>query len=268
MNDIYKLENRTIFIIREAYAQFRNPAVLWCAGKDSTLLLWLVKKAFLGKIPFPVIHIDTGFKFHQMYRFRDTLAKKLKIDLIIAKNDEAIRQEVGPEQSGRLCCCTKLKTEALQKCVAKHKFDALLLAIRRDEHSIRAKERYFSPRDKEFRWDYKNQPPEFWDLYKATFEKGVHHYRVHPILHWTELDIWCYIKKEKIPVNPLYFSKKGKRFRTLGCMPCTVPTASAAQNVDEIIKELKKTALSERSGRTQDKEREYMMQKLRSLGYM
>lgn len=268
MGKFKDLESKSIYIIREAYTQFKNIAILWSMGKDSTTLLWLVRKAFLGKIPFPVIHIDTGFKFPQMYSYRKRMVKKWKINLIVAKNERAINQGVNPIKNGRFFCCTKLKTEALKICIQRYKFDALLLAIRRDEHGIRAKERYFSPRDKEFKWNYKNQPPEFWELYQATFNERVHHYRVHPLLHWTELDIWGYIKKEKIPVNPLYFSKKGKRFRSLGCMPCTTPIASKACNVDEIIQELKATHISEREGRAQDKEKEYTMQKLRSLGYM
>jgi len=263
-----KLENKSLFIIREAAAQFKDIALLWSVGKDSTTLLWLCRKAFLGKISFPVIHIDTGFKFPEMYKFRDKIVKKWNINLIVAKNISAIKAGVSPQKSGRFQCCTKLKTEALKQCLKEYPFDAIFLAIRRDEHGIRAKERYFSPRDKEFRWDYKNQPPEFWDLYKATFKEGAHHYRVHPLLHWIELDIWCYIKREKIPVNPLYFSEKGKRFRSLGCMPCTVPIESKASSIDEIIKELKITSTPERVGRAQDKEGEYMMQKLRSLGYM
>jgi len=262
------LENRSIYIIREANSQFNNIAILWSMGKDSTTLLWIIKKAFLGRIPFSVIHIDTGFKFPQMYRFRDKLDRKWKLNLVVVRNDKAINKGVNPDREGRLYCCTRLKTEALRQCIDKYKFDALLLAIRRDEHSVRAKERYFSPRDKKFRWGYKNQPPEFWDLYKAMPKKEIHHYRVHPLLHWKELDIWNYIKKEKIPVNPLYFSKKGRRFRSLGCMPCTVPIESKANSIDKIIKELERGLSSEREGRAQDKEKEYMMQKLRSLGYM
>jgi sulfate adenylyltransferase subunit 2 len=268
LNNLTKLENKSIFIIREAYAQFKNMGVLWSMGKDSTVLLWIIKKVFLEKIPFPVIHIDTGFKFPEMYKFRDRLVKKWKINLAIAKNENAIKQKVNPIKNDRFFCCTKLKTEALRDYVERHKLDALLLAIRRDEHNIRAKERYFSPRDKNFKWGYKKQSPEFWNFYKAFFKKNVHHHRVHPLLHWTESDVWQYIKQEKIPVNPLYFSKKGQRFRSLGCMPCTVPFVSDATNINKIIKELKHTSSSERGGRAQDKEKEYMMQRLRSLGYM
>jgi sulfate adenylyltransferase subunit 2 len=262
-----ELENKSLFIIREAAAQFRNVALLWSVGKDSTTLLWLCRKAFLGKIPFPVIHIDTGFKFPEMYKFRDKIVRKWNINLIVAKNMPAIKAGVSPEKSGRFQCCTRLKTDALKKCLKEYGFDAILLAIRKDEHGIRAKERYFSPRDKKFHWDYGNQPPELWDLFKGILKNGIH-YRIHPLLHWNEIDIWKYIKQEKIPVNPLYFSRSGKRYRSLGCMPCTVPIDSNALTVDEIIKELKATTTPERAGRTQDKEKAYMMQKLRSLGYM
>jgi len=261
-----KLEDKSIFIIREAARQFRKMAVLWSVGKDSTTVVWLCRKAFFGKIPFPVIHIDTGFKFKQMYEFRDRLAKKWNLNLLIAENKKAKEKGMNPK-NGKLECCTALKTQALKEILEKEKFDALILAIRRDEHGIRAKERYFSPRDKKFRWDYKNQPPEMWDLYTSTLDEG-QHMRVHPILAWTELDVWEYIKKEKIPVNSLYFAKNGKRYRSLGCAPCTVPIKSNADSIDKIVEELKTTRISERSGRAQDKEKAFMMQKLRRLGYM
>ncbi|MBR9706887.1 MAG: phosphoadenosine phosphosulfate reductase family protein, partial [Candidatus Diapherotrites archaeon] len=145
--------------------------------------------------------------------------------------------------------------------------NAVLVGIRRDEHGIRAKERYFSPRDKEFKWDYKNQPAELWNQYKSTTKED-NHIRVHPLLHWTEIDIWKYIKRENIPINELYFAKNGKRFRSLGCMPATKPIDSNADDVDKIITEIENSKTSERSGRAQDKEMTYTMQKLRSLGYM
>jgi sulfate adenylyltransferase subunit 2 len=260
------LENKSIFIIREAMRQFRKPAALWSVGKDSTTVLWLCRKAFFGKIPFPVIHIDTGYKFPEMYKFRDKLAKDWSLNLLIAENKTARKKGMGPDK-GKFECCTSLKTEALRQLLKKEKFDALLLAIRRDEHGIRAKERYFSPRDENFKWNYQEQPPEMWDLYTSVLDEDSH-MRVHPILHWTELDVWQYIKKEKIPVNPLYFAKNGKRYRSLGCLPCTAPIESNADTLDKILAELKKTKVSERSGRAQDKERAYIMQKLRALGYM
>jgi sulfate adenylyltransferase subunit 2 len=263
---LQQLEQRSIMIIREAKAQFKNLAVLWSTGKDSTATLWLCRKAFLGKIPFPAVHIDTGYKFPQIYEFRDRIAKELDLNLIIAKNEEAMRNGINPEK-GKFECCTALKTEALKRLIEKEKFDALILAIRRDEHGIRAKERYFSPRDKDFKWDYKNQPAEVWDLYVKPSE-DFSHTRVHAILHWTELDVWQYVKQEKMPVNPLYFAKDGKRYRSLGCMPCTLPIPSNAKTIDEVVEELKTTKIQERAGRAQDKEQAYTMQKLRSLGYM
>lgn len=260
------LERKSISMIREAKAQFKNMAVLWSTGKDSTAAVWLCRKAFFGKIPFPVIHIDTGYKFPEIYEFRDTIAKDWNLDLIVARNEVAMKEDMSPEK-GKLDCCTQLKTEALKDLIKEREFDALVLAIRRDEHGIRAKERYFSPRDEEFKWRYTDQPAELWELYVKPSE-DFSHMRVHPILHWTELDVWLYVKQENLPVNPLYFARNGKRFRSLGCMPCTVPISSSASTIDEIIGELKTTDVPERAGRAQDKERAYMMQKLRSLGYM
>jgi len=260
------LERKSISIIREAKAQFKNIAVLWSTGKDSTATLWLCKKAFFGRIPFPVIHIDTSYQFPEIYEFRDRIAKEWNLNLLIAKNEEALREGMSPEKN-RLNCCTALKTEALKSIIRREGFDALILAIRRDEHGIRAKERIFSPRDENFRWRYMDQPAELWDLYVKPSE-DFSHMRVHPILHWTELDVWLYVKREGLPVNPLYFARDGKRYRSLGCMPCTVPIPSNASTIDEIIEELKTTKIPERAGRAQDKERAYMMQKLRSLGYM
>lgn len=261
-----ELENQSIYVIREAYAQFKKPAALWSMGKDSTTLLWLCRKAFYGKIPFPVIHIDTGRKFPQMYEFRDRLAKEWGLELIVARNEEALKAGMGPEK-GKLACCTALKTQALQIAMKKHGFDALLLAIRRDEHGIRAKERYFSLRDANFRWNYRDQPLEMWDQYEKASEEATHT-RVHPMLHWREIDIWRYIKREGIPVNPMYFARNGKRYRSLGCIPCTNPIDSNADTIDKIIEELERTKTAERAGRAQDKEQAFMMQKLRALGYM
>ncbi len=259
------LEKKSISIVREVKAQFKNIAVLWSTGKDSTTMLWLCRKAFFGKIPFPVIHIDTGYKFPEIYEFRDKIAKEWNLDLIVASNKEAIKEGISPKD--KLICCTKLKTEALKNMIKEKGFDALILAIRRDEHGIRAKERYFSPRDEEFRWRYEDQPAELWDLYVKPSE-DFSHMRIHPILHWTELDVWEYVKRESLPINPLYFAKNGMRYRSLGCQPCTVPVTSNASTIDEIVEELKTTTVSERAGRAQDKEKAYMMQKLRSLGYM
>ena len=266
MVQLEDLENKSIYIIREAFAEFKKPAILWSTGKDSTVNLWLCKKAFFGEIPFPVIHIDTTFKFKQMYAFRDKIAKEWGFNLIVAKNEEAIAAGVSPEQ-GKFECCTRMKTEALMSELDKHGFDALILAIRRDEHGIRAKERFFSPRDKQFKWDYKNQPLEMWDQYQSLTDAQTH-IRVHPILHWRELDVWEYVRQENLPINPMYYAKDGKRYRSLGCEPCTFTIDSEASNIDEMIEELKTTKIAERSGRAQDKEKAFTMQKLRALGYM
>jgi len=267
MDRLDELEARSIYIIREAYNNFDDVAALWSAGKDSTTLAWLCKKAFFGDVPFPMIYIDTGYHFQRMYDFRDELADKWGLDILVAYNDEADEEGVGPDES--LECCNLRKTEALKKVIDEECFDALFLGIRRDEHGIRAKERYYSPRDDEFQWDYEDQPPEMWGQYKTKKEEE-EHIRVHPLLHWTEVDIWRYIKREDLPVNPLYFAEKrdGKmtRFRSLGCEPCTTPVESDITSVDEMIDEIKESEEGERSGRSQDKEQ--IMQKLRALGYM
>jgi len=257
-----RLLSKTEYVIREAMARFKNPATLWSTGKDSTTLLYIFKLMY-GKVPIPVIHIDTGFKFKEIYEFRDRIAKEWDLNLIIAKNPEA---KALPSED-RFKCCTERKTRALQKCIAEHGFDAIFVSIRWDEHGIRGKERYFSPRTRDFRWIMDNQPVEVWDLYQTEFP-DCDHVRVHPLLHWSELDIWKFIKEHNIPVNPLYFSKNGKRYRSLGCMPCTVPVDSLAKNVDEIIEEIKVSKVAERDGRSQDKEQAYMMERLRALGYM
>ena len=199
--NLKELEEKGIYILREANARFKNIAVLWSMGKDSTAMLYLIRKAFLGKVPFPVIHIDNGIDFPESYKFRDELAKKWHLNLIVAKS------EIKPEISG-FSCCGANKTEALKKVLKDHKFDALIVSIRRDEHSVRAKERIFSPRDKNFKWNYKDQPAELWDDYSSKIENEGH-VRIHPLLDWNEIDIWNYIKKEHIPVNPLYFSRNG-----------------------------------------------------------
>jgi len=267
MDHLSELENRTIYILREAYSQFDRLGALWSVGKDSTALLWLCRKAFFGRIPFPVIHIDTTHKFPQMYTFRDMLVEKWGLNLMVSRNDEALAAGVGPHSGGKLECCDALKTQALKQFIAKHRFEGLLLGIRRDEHGIRAKERHFSPRDRQFRWNYEDQPPELWDQYTSEADQDVH-LRVHPMLDWRELDIWLYIRRENIPVNELYFARDGKRYRSLGCRTCCEPVESDASTLDEIIAEIETGRTAERAGRAQDKEDAYTMQKLRSLGYM
>jgi len=264
--DIEELENKSIYLIRESYNRFKNIALLWSMGKDSTALLWICRKAFFGKIPFPVIHIDTGYKFKEIYEFRERYSKAWDINLIISKNEEALKNGMN-FRVGRFECCSTLKTQTLINTIKKHRLQAILLAIRRDEHGIRAKERYFSPRDINQAWNYHNQPPELWDLSPAELSPE-EHYRVHPMLHWREIDIWEYIKHEKIPIVNLYLAQLHQRYRSIGCETCCFSIKSDANSIPKIIHELKTTQDSERSGRAQDKEGSYMMQKLRSLGYM
>jgi len=266
LSQLDKLENQSIFIIREAYSQFRKVAALWSIGKDSTTMLWLIRKAFFGKIPFPVMHIDTTYKFKEIYSFREKYAKQWDLNLIVARNEDAIKKGMS-HAKGAFQCCNELKTVALKQAIAKQGFKALYLGIRRDEHGIRAKERVFSPRDEDFEWDYKNQPPELWDQYKTKAAEE-EHLRVHPLLGWREIDVWEYVKRENIPVTELYFAKNGKRYRSIGCETCCEPVDSDADTIDKVVEELRTSKVSERSGRAQDKEDDYMMQKLRSLGYM
>jgi sulfate adenylyltransferase subunit 2 len=266
MTPLEKLEHQSVYIIREAYSRCRNLALLWSIGKDSTTLLWLCRKAFFGKIPFPVLHIDTSYKFKEIYDFRAKYAKEWGLDLLIAKNDTALTQGMN-NTLGKFECCNSLKTQTLKTAIQKHHFEAILLGIRRDEHGIRAKERFFSIRDENHHWDYQTQPPELWNFYQ-THVQAEHHLRVHPLLGWREIDVWEYIQKERIPITDLYFSDGKNRFRSIGCQPCCAPVNSKANSIPKIIKELQTTTISERSGRSQDKEDSYNMQKLRSLGYM
>jgi sulfate adenylyltransferase subunit 2 len=270
MDHLSELENRSIYIIRESYHQFDKLAALWSVGKDSTTLVWLCKKAFFGQVPFPAVYIDTGHHFQEMYDFRDYCVDKWGLNLVVARNDRALADAMGPNREGaesKLECCTALKTQALKDCLAEYGFEALLLGIRRDEHGIRAKERYFSPRDLQFQWDYENQPPELWDQFTSQADEETH-IRVHPLLHWREIDIWRYLLREGLEINPLYYARDGKRYRSLGCVPCCQPVESAASSMEEIIHEIETTSIAERAGRAQDKEDAYTMQKLRALGYM
>lgn len=259
LQNLDKLEEQSIFILREAKAKFKKLAGLWSMGKDSTVMLALARKAFFGKVPFPVIHIDNGIDFPETYDYRKKLADEWNLDLIVAKS--IIRDDI----SG-IRCCGANKTDALKELLDERGFDGLIVSIRRDEHGIRAKERHFSPRDKQFKWNYDDQPPEVWD-FTSKFEDSSH-VRIHPLLQWNEVDTWRYVKRENIPMNPLYFSRNGKRYRSLGCTKCTVSVESNAKTIDEIIEELKSTDTAERSGRMQDKEKENVMQRLRALGYM
>lgn len=266
MDHLEVLEAQSIYILREAYKKFDKLGMLWSIGKDSTVLLWLAKKAFFGHCPFPLIHVDTTYKIPEMIAFRDRVAKQYDLNLIVHTNEAAIKAGMGPEK-GRLVCCKALKTEGLQQVVKNYGFEGLILGIRRDEEGSRSKERVFSERGRDSSWDYANQAPELWDQFKTDFPKG-NHIRVHPILNWDEIDIWAYIARENIPVVDLYFAKNGKRYRSLRCAPCTAQITSNAITVEEIIEELKHTEVSERAGRAQDQEDSYAMQKLRKDGYM
>jgi sulfate adenylyltransferase subunit 2 len=271
MNHLDKIESKSIYIMREAYAQFKNVALLWSIGKDSSCLLHLARKAFYGKLPFPVVHIDTSYKFPEMIQWRNDYAKKWGLDLVVGQNKKALDEGMN-HRVGKLDCCNALKTQALKDVIAEKKYRAIMLGIRRDEHGIRAKERVFSPRNSDFVWDYKNQPPELWNQFKAKAEEQ-EHIRVHPLLHWTEIDIWRYIERENIPIIDLYFAKQrtageSTRFRSIGCQTCCGPVFSEASNIPEILDELETTNSGEREGRAQDKEEVNAMQKLRSLGYM
>lgn len=264
-----ELENQSIFILREAFNKFNNLAMLWSIGKDSSVLLWLARKAFFGHVPVPCVHVDTSYKIPEMIEFRDRVAEQWNLDLRVGSNTAAIESGITfPNgKATRVECCSVLKRDALQTVIADNGFEAVILGIRRDEEGTRAKERYFSPRTKDFEWDFKDQPPELWDQFKTDFEPGTH-LRVHPLLHWTEKNIWEYIDRERIPVVPLYFSKEGRRYRSLGCAPCTNGVESDAQTVPEIIEELTNTNVAERSTRAQDQEAEDAFERLRASGYM
>jgi sulfate adenylyltransferase subunit 2 len=261
------LENQSIFIIREAYKKFKKPAMLWSMGKDSCVNVWLARKAFFGNVPFPVVHIDTTFKFPEMYAYREKYAKEWGLKLIVGVNQAAKDRGVSYANNDAVTVCHEMKTVALQQMIEIEKWDGLFVGIRRDEDGTRAKEKYFSPRNIDFEWNYKDQPPELWNQFQSDYEPGTH-VRIHPLLEWTEVDVWNYIKRENIPLVELYFAKNGKRYRTLGCQPITKPVDSNADTVDKVIEELKNTKISERVGREQDHSQRYAMQKLRAKGYM
>ncbi len=264
------LESESIYLLREAFHAFPKTAMLWSIGKDSTVLLWLARKAFLGRVPFPLIHIDTTFKIPEMIAWRDQIARDWQLDLIVAQNDVALAagRTFPAGQATRVECCTSLKTDALQRVVDTRGFQALIVGVRRDEDATRAKERYVSPRGIDMHWNVVDQPPEFWDQFRTDVPAGTH-MRIHPLLHWTELDIWRYIKQESIPVVPLYFDRgSGQRYRSLGCGPCTATIASTARTVDDVIAELETTRVAERSLRAQDQESEGAFEQLRRDGYM
>ena len=256
-----ELESEAIFILREVVAEFTNPVMLYSVGKDSSVMLHLARKAFYpSRIPFPLLHVDTGYKFKEMYEFRDSFTKEIGAKLIVHRNEEAIKKGFHPAKNGIAKCCGALKTQALLDALSKYSFNAGIGGARRDEEKSRAKERVFSFRDSFGQWNPKSQKPELWNIFNAEIDEN-ESVRIFPLSSWTESDIWNYIKHEKIKITPLYFSKKRKmvlkgknlipseenknsdltevnsRFRTLGCMPCTGAVKSNATNIDMIIEE-------------------------------
>jgi sulfate adenylyltransferase subunit 2 len=293
MDHFDKLENKSVHILREAYSEYKNLCMLWSIGKDSTVLLWLTRKAFFGHVPIPLVHIDTHYKIPEMITYRDRLALEWHLDMIYGQNADALKGKATfpAGAATRLQCCKALKTEALINTLSgvwpryrlnhdtgqyeidknNEPYTGVIVGVRADEEGSRSKERYFSPRDHSSSWDLGDQPPEFWNQYKTDFAPGTH-VRIHPLLDWTEVDIWEYIGRENIPVVPLYFNQgSGIRYRSLGCAPCTQPVESDAKNVAEIIAELKTgkfANIAERSGRAQDKEDGGGLEELRKDGYM
>jgi sulfate adenylyltransferase subunit 2 len=262
-----QLESQSIYIFREAFRSFKNIAMPWSMGKDSNVLIWLSLKSFFGKIPFPVLHIDTTYEFPEMLEFRAWATSHYQLNLIVKINEEARGRGIGYESHDPVTVTHELKTVALQQALTEYKWDALITGIRRDEDPTRAKERYFSPRNAQFEWSYKDQPPEFWGQFATTAGPG-EHVRVQPLLDWTEADIWRYIQREQIPIPQMYFARSGQRYRSLGCEPITKPIKSNALTIEEIIAELDATRTSERAGRAQDHHERNAMQKLRAKGFM
>jgi sulfate adenylyltransferase subunit 2 len=289
------LEAESIYTFREVVAESGRPAMLYSIGKDSSVMLRLAQKAFYpGRIPFPLFHIDTGFKFREMIEFRDRTALELGLELIVHTNQEAKKNGANPFELGPSRCCALLKTKALLDALAAYHIDTAIGGARRDEEKSRAKERVFSLRDSLGQWDPKNQRPEFWNLYNGRVARG-QSVRVFPLSNWTELDVWEYIRREEIPVVPLYFAKEREmlvrgdlllpldhpidllpgeapqrvlcRMRSLGCTCCTGAIRSSASTVDEIVEELKTVRRSERENRIIDHDQEGSMELKKIEGY-
>jgi len=264
MNGLDELEEQSIYIFREAFATIRPLGMLWSLGKDSNVMLWLARKAFCGHVPFPALHVDTEKKFPEMYAFRDTYAGKWGLDLAVRYCPPVEESDPSLPPAARSAA---RKTAGLKAAMQEFGFRGIFAGIRRDEQATRAKERYFSPRADGVQWDFRNQPPEFWNQFNTDVPEGGH-LRIHPLLHWTEIDIWRYIEREEIPVVDLYFSKNGKRYRSLGDQDITSPVESSASTIAEIITELETTRTSERAGRAMDHEKEDSFERLRAEGYM
>lgn len=296
MTHLEQLEAESIHIIREVVAEFENPVMLYSIGKDSATMLHLAKKAFYpSKIPFPLMHVDTTWKFREMIEFRDRRAAELGMDLIVHVNEEGVREGIGPFSHGSRIHTDVMKTQGLKQMLNKYKFDAVFGGARRDEEKSRAKERIYSFRDKNHRWDPKNQRPELWNNYNGRIHPG-ESIRVFPLSNWTELDIWQYIYLEQIPIVPLYFAQEQPvverdgmlimvdddrlplepgetpqtrkvRFRTLGCYPLTGAIESTADTLPEIIEEMLRSTTSERQGRLIDQDQSGSMEKKKIEGY-
>ena len=296
MTHLRQLEAESIHIIREVAAEFDNPVMLYSIGKDSSVMLHLARKAFYpARPPFPLMHVDTTWKFREMIEFRDNLAAEYGFDLLIHTNEDGVNQGVSPFTHGSALYTDVMKTEGLKQALDKYKFDAAFGGARRDEEKSRAKERIFSFRTATHRWDPKSQRPELWNLYNAKVSPG-ESIRAFPLSNWTELDIWQYIYLEKIPIVPLYYSKerpvverdgmlilvdddrmelkpgekvelKSVRFRTLGCYPLTAAVESTAATLPEIIQEMLLTRTSERQGRLIDHDQAGSMERKKQEGY-
>lgn len=296
LTHLERLEAESIHIIREVAAECENPVMLYSIGKDSAVMLHLAMKAFYpSKPPFPLMHVDTTWKFRDMISFRDQTVAKLGLDLIVHTNPDGLAKKVNPFDHGSALHTQIMKTDALKQALDKYGFDAAFGGARRDEEKSRAKERIFSFRDSRHRWDPKNQRPELWNIYNARKNKG-ESIRVFPLSNWTELDIWQYIFLENIPIVPLYFAKERPivmrdgqmimvdddrmplhqgetpemkliRFRTLGCYPLTGAIESSATTLLDIIQEMLVTTSSERQGRVIDKDQAASMEKKKQEGY-
>ena len=264
MRHLDELESLSVYIFREAFNRIDRLAMLWSLGKDSNVMVWLARKAFFGHLPFPVMHIDTGRKFKEMYEFRTRFAAEWGLNLLLGECPpvEEIDQTLPPAARS-----AARKTVGLKRMIEKHGLNGVFAGIRRDEQATRSKERYFSPRGLGGGWQFKDQPPEFWDQFNTDFPPGTH-LRIHPLLHWTELDIWRYTQRERIPMVPLYFSRDGKRYRSLGDQDITSPIVSEAKTIEEVIAELESTLTPERAGRAMDHEAEDAFERLRADGYM
>ncbi|MFC3023238.1 sulfate adenylyltransferase subunit CysD [Vibrio zhugei] len=296
LTHLQQLEAESIHIIREVAAEFSNPVMMYSIGKDSSVMLHLARKAFYpGKIPFPLLHVDTNWKFQEMIRFRDDTAKKYDLDLIVHKNPEGLAMGISPFEHGSSKHTDIMKTQGLKQALNQHGFDAAFGGARRDEEKSRAKERVYSFRDRHHGWDPKNQRPELWHTYNGQVDKG-ESIRVFPLSNWTELDIWQYIYLENIDIVPLYFAqerpvverdgmlimkdddrmqlREGEtleyrkvRFRTLGCYPLTGAIESQAQTLPDIIEEMLVTTSSERQGRAIDHDQSGSMEMKKRQGY-